>query len=98
MPYYRHRHGRADVRHQLFRARDRARRMYRVYWRGVRDGEEDETDRSFRQKWLYQFAVDRKPCSCMMCGNRRRWAGPKLAELRQYLHEDDEIADVESEE
>lgn len=97
MAYGRHRHSRAEVRHQLFRARERARRMFRFYWRGVREDEKDETDRKFHRKWLYQFAVDRKPCSCEMCGNRRRWGGPKLSEIRTAERERDEDREIEAE-
>jgi len=64
--------GRAYRRHQRHRALARATRALR------RLGLPVEPCRA------YAFAVDRKPCSCWMCGNPRRYFGePTVQERRE---------------
>jgi len=63
--------GRAYRRHQRHRALARAARALR------RLGLPVEPCRA------YAFAVDRKPCSCWMCGNPRRYFGEITVQERR---------------
>ena len=90
----RRRHDRAEVRHQLHRARGRAARRYKPYWNGVHD--DDLQSLAWRQKWIYQFATDRKPCSCWMCGHVRDREGMTIQEHRIAASERQEELDLRS--
>lgn len=43
-----------------------------------------DTSKKFR-KAFSRLADTPQICSCMMCGNKRRWAGPAHSELRAKL-------------
>ena len=68
-----HRHSRKHVRREFFRARRRAALVWdRRFGRG---GEMDEADVEWRKHWIIHHSIDRKPCSCYLCGNPRRHCG-----------------------
>ena len=99
-PQPRHRHDRAHVRHQFERAKARGKRQCIRWYR--RDWFEEDGDGvgwhwtpQGRARAIGRAATDRVPCSCWMCGNRRRWVGPKLQEIRQEMTERQEDYDVE---
>ena len=96
-PRQRHRHTRCDVRHQQTRAKARAERYARlVYGPESLSAPYIDPDmwREGRAKFVAHHAVDRKPCSCEMCGNRRRSLGPPVSERKLEMMEDAEIRDV----
>ena len=41
------------------------------------------TDPQSRERVVGMLRKTRKPCSCWMCGHRRRYEGPTIQELRQ---------------
>ena len=49
-------------------------------------------DLSGEPKRLAQAVDTPKPCSCMMCGNARKHAGPTMQERRAELAEHDDEA------
>lgn len=61
-------------RHNLEIAKARVARVIKTVWRNPKLAE-DET-------FVGRHAVTPHPCSCLMCGNRRRWAGPTRQELK----------------
>ena len=40
---------------------------------------------NYQSKPAGRYATTAKPCSCMMCGNRRWWAGPTRQERKAAL-------------
>ena len=59
--------GLAFRRHQWQRAKQRAHHYLRWLFAGEHTPPTD--------KQIIRYANDRKPCSCWMCGNPRRWFG-----------------------
>ncbi len=59
--------GRAYRRHQRHRAIARARRYLRWLF--------SSSPETITPERISQFAADRTPCSCSMCGNPRRFFG-----------------------
>jgi hypothetical protein len=59
---------------------------------GARLYKANSIERKHRKKvsWWYSarngvFRKTRVLCSCIMCGNKRKWNGLTLQEIRQYL-------------
>ena len=77
--------GLAFRRHQWQRAKSRAARYLR--WLSSSFSSDPETITTIQ---VARYAVDRKPCSCAMCGNPRRFYGEVTRqELRASGHRDD---------
>lgn len=85
------RHSRAHIRREFVRARQRALRRFLTH----------EGWGEWRQEWIDNFvhrhSVDRKPCSCHMCGNRRPHEGPTLQEIKMMASELEEDLDLANE-
>lgn len=96
MAYGRLRHSRAEVRRQLWRARERARRSWkRMFERGwMSDQERTWWTEERKALWICRNARDRKRCSCWMCRNFREMMGPTLQERKIALHEADEVEEL----
>ncbi len=77
-------------RNSFFKSRRRAGRIVRSIFKI------DDNNKDYK-KVKYKFAIDRKPCSCSMCGNRRDWDGPPIQE-RKLIEKDneDDFEDIDS--
>jgi hypothetical protein len=64
---------------------------FRRYWNahlGYSDSYGSRTDPS--EKWLGgMVSTHGRPCSCYLCGNRRRFFGPSIAERRAVAGDGD---------
>ena len=78
-----HRHNRLQSRLAFKKARRRAERKAKHY--GI-----DEEDFPY---WVARNTRDRTPCSCPMCGNKRRWFGEKTMQEKRI--EEFEVVDDE---
>ena len=89
-----HRHSREHVRREFFRARRRAALVWdRIF--GQRSGERDEAEVEWRKHWIMHQSVDRKPCSCHLCGNpRRRGQGFEISTIRSDMAAESDILDA----
>jgi hypothetical protein len=76
---------RAFRRHQWDRARQRALRVLKRIW--------PTTPRPLDDRRIAEFAVDRTPCSCWMCGNPRRFTGEATLQERRAICRCDETDD-----
>ena len=63
--------------HQYALRKERVRRRIRAQWYYAEMADEP--------KMVARLADTRSPCSCLMCGNRRKSEGPTLAERRAAL-------------
>jgi hypothetical protein len=73
--------GRAERRHHEDRIKDRVRSMIRDSW--------VEGNLCENSRFVGRMSATRKPCSCYLCGNFRRFRGPtkseKLGDVRSEV-------------
>ena len=75
--------GRAIRRHHMERMKQKITKMVRDIWQDRRLIEDESWMTWERRKGI--MAKTRQPCSCSMCGHRRRWEGKTFQEKK---HED----------
>lgn len=86
--------GRGYRIHQDRRARERATRLWKVWFSSSSHDKTWWTEEN-KKEWIAKQAVDRKRCSCFVCSYySRRYVGPTLAEIRQHMHEVDEDEEI----
>lgn len=65
----------------------RARKLARIYRSAGFEMSEDSVS-------FHRLVHTRVPCSCVLCGNFRKWEGLTYQEMKAYLDEQDQINEM----
>lgn len=80
---------------RLEKARKVSNRLFKIYHgfhpRNWKKCEVERFDFRDIQRLLGIYRKTRKPCSCLMCGNARKYEGKTRQEKKQILGEEDEL-------